>query len=118
MWRFSVPTISPWIVRLSNLRLDEVKVQWHPIRQHPSIGRLLGYRVYYREIYHYRRSSVKIVNTSGPDVHMVILRGLKAAQSYRISVAAFTSKGAGPESKYKYITTGKYFFVMNRESMN
>ena len=44
---------------------------------------------------------------------MVILRGLKAAQTYRISVAAFTSKGAGPQSSLRYITTGEFIISMN-----
>lgn len=44
---------------------------------------------------------------------MVILRGLKAAHRYRISVVAFTSKGAGPQSYWRYITTGTISFLMN-----
>jgi len=82
-----------------------VKVQWNPLPQQYANGRLLGYRVYFIE-YPYYSYLEEIVNTSSADVHMVILRDLKAAQRYRIRVAAFTSKGMGPLSYYWYITTG------------
>lgn len=42
---------------------------------------------------------------------MVVLKGLKEAQYYRITVTAYTSKGVGPQSYSRYITTGKRFFL-------
>ena len=82
-----------------------MKVQWDPLPQQYANGRLLGYRVYFNE-YPYYSYLAKAVNTSSANVYMVILRDLKAAQRYRIRVAAFTSKGVGPLSYYLYITTG------------
>jgi len=82
-----------------------VKVHWDPLPQQYANGQLLGYRVYFNE-YPYYSYLEETVNTSSADVHMVILRNLKAAQRYRIRVAAFTSKGVGPWSYYRYITTG------------
>ena len=48
---------------------------------------------------------------------MVILKGLKAATHYQIAVAAFTSKGPGPQSHLLYITTGISFFVIMLTNM-
>ena len=97
----SVPSIAPSNVRVSNPQLGELKVQWDPIPPQAANGRLLGYRVSYIESYW-----IKYVNTTNPNTHMVMLRGLKLAQGYRISVAAFTSKGVGPQLSWIYITTG------------
>lgn len=103
-----VPSSAPLNVRLKNLKHGEVTVQWDPIPPHTTNGILLGYRVYYRENF---PSGTKSVDTTGPNVHKVILRGLKAAETYRMSVAAFTSKGAGPGSYRRYITTGEFYFI-------
>ncbi|XP_020606859.1 MAM and fibronectin type III domain-containing protein 1-like [Orbicella faveolata] len=101
-----VPSSEPSNVTLKNLKFDEVMVQWSPIPQHTAYGILLGYRVYLYEFNYWYYSLTNTVNTSSSSVHMVIFRGLKAAHSYGISVAAFTSKGAGPQSYRRYITTG------------
>lgn len=90
-------------------------VQWDPISPHTANGILLGYRVYLHEYNYWYYSLTNTVNTSSPSVHTVILRGLKAAHSYRISVAAFTSKGAGLQSYWRYITTGTISFLMNEQ---
>ena len=99
-----MPSIAPSNVRVSNPQLGELKVQWDPIPPHAANGRLLGYRISYLESYW-----IKYVNTTNPNTHMVLLRGLKLAQRYRISVAAFTSKGVGPQSSLIYVTTGTRF---------
>ena len=104
MLLFLVPSRAPSNLRLSNEQFDEVKVQWVPLPQQYINGRLLGYTVYYYEYYNsYQR---KAVNTSSPYANMVTLRGLKASTRYYVAVAAFTSKGAGPQSSWQYITTG------------
>ena len=104
-----VPSRAPSTVTVSNLRFDQVKVQWDPLPQQFANGRLLGYTVYYYEYYNsYVRKSVSM---SSPYANMVTLRGLKAASRYQIAVAAFTSKGAGPQSYWRYITTGNLLFL-------
>lgn len=63
----------------------------------------------------------KSVSTSNPYVNIVILRGLKAATRYWLSVAAFTSKGPGTQSYWQSTTTGYslrhnaafFFFFVN-----
>ena len=94
-----------------------MKVKWDPLAQQYANGRILGYSVYVYEYYYYA-TFIKTVNTSSPGVHMVTLRGLKAAQRYRISVAAFTSKGVGPQPYYGYITTGNSFIALTRCAVN
>ena len=82
-------------------------MRWDPVYQQYANGRILGYIVYYG-YYEYpsRRFSSETFNTSSADVYMVILRYLLAPKRYRISVAAFTSKGVGPQTSWEYITTG------------
>ncbi|XP_073248869.1 uncharacterized protein [Porites lutea] len=104
-----VPSSAPSYIRLSNLHFAEVKVQWNPLSQYYANGRLLGYRVYFREYnsyYYYYSYLTRSVNTSSANVTMVILRDLKQATTYQIAVAAFTSKGEGPRSYWMSITTG------------
>ena len=101
-----VPSVAPTNVRVSKLQLSELKVQWDPIPQHSANGRLLGYRIYYQEYWYWYGYGIQTANTSGPYVHMVVLRGLKAGQFYKIWVLAFTSAGIGPRSSSYYIKTG------------
>lgn len=105
---FSVPSRAPSNVRLSNFQFNEIKVQWDPVPQQYVNGRLRGYRIHVYE-YDYYVNFVKTVHTGSPHVHMVILKELKAAQRYRITVSAYTSKGEGPQSYSRYITTGIFF---------
>lgn len=114
---FSVPSRGPSNLRLSNVQTGEVKVQWEPLPQQYANGRILGYSIYVYEYDYYVRY-IKTVNSNSPGVHMVIVRGLKAAQRYRISVAAFTSKGVGPQSYYGYITTGNLLICLSRYTEN
>lgn len=112
MFNLLVPSRGPSNLRLSNLQTGEVKVQWEPLPQQYANGRLLGYSIYVYE-YVYYANHIKTVYSNSASVHMVIVRGLKAAQRYRISVAAFTSKGVGPQSYY-YITTGNLLASLSR----
>ena len=109
---FSVPSAAPSYIRLSNLEQTDVKVQWNPLSQYYANGRLLGYRVYFREYrsYYYYSYLTERVNTSSANVTMVILRDLKEATTYQIAVTAFTSKGEGPRSYWMSITTGSAMF--------
>ena len=99
-----VPSREPSYIRVTNVRFDQVKVKWNPLPQQFANGRLLGYTIYYYELYN--RQLRKSVSISNPYANMVILRGLKASTSYQIAVAAFTSKGAGTQSNWQDIKTG------------
>ena len=110
---FPVPSVAPSGLRVSTLHFTELKVQWNPIPQHSVNGRLLGYVVNYQE-YPYDRYNTRRVNTSSPDVHVLVLSGLKAAHSYRVWVAGFTRTGTGPPSSKYSVITGK----LNRYTTN
>lgn len=101
---------------MSNLQTGKVKVQWDPLPQRYANGRILGYSIYVYENDYYV-NYIKTVYSNSSGVHMAIVRGLKAAQRYRISVAAFTSKGVGPQS-YGYITTGNLLVPLSRYTEN
>ena len=109
----AVPSVAPSGLRVSTLQFSELKVQWNQIPEHSVNGRLLGYVVIYEE-YPYYRYNRKRVNTSSPDVHMLVLSGLKAAHSYRFCVAGFTRTGTGPLTPFYYVTTGKLNKSVNR----
>ena len=109
----AVPSVAPSGLRVSTLHFSELKVQWNQIPEHSVNGRLLGYVVIYEE-YPYYRYNRKRVNTSSPDVHMLVLSGLKAAHSYRFCVAGFTRTGTGPLTPFYYVTTGKLNKSVNR----
>ena len=105
-----VPSRAPSYIRLLNSQFTDVKVQWNPLSQQYANGRLLGYKVYYREYtYYYYSYYAKSVNTSSANVTMVILRDLRQATRYQVAVSAFTSKGEGPRSSWYSITTGNAF---------
>ena len=113
---FLVPSRAPSYIRLSNLHLTDLKVHWNPLSEQYTNGRLLGYRVYYREYTpryndYYDPYLGKSVNTSSAEVTMVILTDLKEARAYQIAVAAFTSKGEGPRSNWMSIMTGNADFL-------
>ena len=103
---FTVPSRAPTNVQVANHGLNEFLVQWDPVPLQYVNGRLLGYRVYYKDTQYYYLLE-KSVNTSNPDESHVILTGIQTGQRYQISVAAFTSKGQGPRSSYLYMTKGK-----------
>ena len=114
---FLVPSSAPSNIRLSNLQFTKIKVQWNPLSQQYANGRLLGYRVYFREYkwkysYNYHSDYAKSVNTSSANVTMVILRDLRQASRYEIAVSAFTSKGKGPRSSWYSIATGNTLFCL------
>lgn len=91
---------------MTNHGLNEFLVRWDPVPVSYVNGRLLGYKVYYKDTQYYY-SLERAVNTSSPDELHVVLTGIQTGQRYQISVSAFTSKGQGPRSSYLYISKGK-----------
>ena len=109
-----VPHCAPRNLRLTKLQFDEVKVQWDSIPQHSFKGRLLGYIVYYcsipytmnTDICRFRLTYVETVTIKSPGAEMAVLSGLKTADVYGISVAAFSSTGVGPKASWRRFQTG------------
>lgn len=84
---------------------SDLLVEWSPLSQNFVNGKLLGYRIYYRESSYYW-SAYQTVNTSSPYPTHAKLKDLKPGQQYTVYVAAYTSKGVGPFSYSYYATTG------------
>ena len=106
---FSVPSRAPANVRVANHGLNELLVEWDPLPPQYANGIILGYSIFYKDTQYYY-SLEKTVNTSKPEDSHVILAGIQIDIRYRISVAAFTSKGQGPRSPYLYVTKGRCSF--------
>ena len=102
-----VPSRAPPNVQVENHGLNELLVKWDPIPQEYVNGRLLGYKVYYKNTRYYYNPEI-IVNTSNSDTTQVILPNILTGERYYISVAGFTTRGQGPRSSYRYITKGEY----------
>ncbi len=106
---FSVPSRAPNGFRVTNVEFtSDLLVEWNPLPQYYANGKLLGYRIYYKENDAYW-SQYKSINTSSHHPTQFALKGLKSATRYVIAVAAYTSKGEGPRSYLEYATTGLYF---------
>lgn len=104
---FSVPSRAPNGLQVTSFNFtSELLVEWNPLSQQYANGKLLGYKIYYRD-YNYW-SPYKTVNTSSPFPTRFTLKGLKPAHQYLVAVAAFTSKGVGPWSAYEHAITGMF----------
>lgn len=103
---FAVPSRAPSKVRAASHGFNELLVEWDPLPHQYANGRLLGYKVYYKDTDYYYWSE-KSVNTSNADESQVVLGGVQTGRRYKIAVIAFTSKGEGPRSPDLYVTKGK-----------
>ena len=105
---FSVPSRAPNGLQVTSFNFtSELLVEWNPLSQQYANGKLLGYKIYYRD-YNIAWSTNQSVNTSGHYSTQVTLTGLKHAHRYLVAVAAFTSKGEGPWSAHEYAITGMF----------
>ncbi len=103
---FSVPSRAPNGVRVTSFDFkSDLLVEWDPLSQNYTNGKLLGYTIYFKE-YNYYWSPNKSVDTSAHYPTRFMLKGLKPAHKYFVAVAAFTSKGVGPLSDFEYNITG------------
>lgn len=106
-----VPSRAPSYISLTDVESTRIKVTWNPVPRQYHNGRLLGYKVYFRETAYYSNpseSSSSSITVSNPNATYVTLTGLLPGQRYDVSVAAFTSKGVGPRSYRYYVTTGRW----------
>lgn len=103
---FAVPSRAPSNVRAASHGLNELLIRWEPLPHQYANGRLLGYKVYYKNTDYYYSSEIS-VNTSNADETQAVLGGVQTGSRYKISVVAFTSKGEGPRSPDLYLTKGK-----------
>ena len=106
---FSAPSAAPSNVRLKNLIRGSIMVQWDPVDKRYSNGEIEGYRVYYTEnrYYYYWYNNEASINITDPDALQTVVSGLIEGRRYRVAVAAYTSAGQGPRSKWVTITAGE-----------
>ena len=103
---FSVPSRAPNGLRVTSFEFtSDLLVEWNPLSRQYANGKLLGYRVYYRD-FNVAWSTNQSVNTTSPYATQATLIGLKHAHEYLVAVTVFTSKGEGPWSVHKYAITG------------
>jgi len=94
---FTVPSAEPRYNTVVALDYQRAFVSWFTLAQ-DDVGALFlrGYRVYYLNDITYQTRNV----TVRPDQLQVELTDLDPDTWYRISIAAFTTMGEGPRSRY------------------
>lgn len=99
-----VPSRAPRIMKLLAKTSDSVFIQWQTIPQRHVKGILQGYRVHYSE----EDTSypvIKNVITVNASVTRATLNRMKPLTRYRVWIAGFTAKGAGPSSEKEFVST-------------
>ncbi|XP_078349649.1 uncharacterized protein LOC144634540 isoform X2 [Oculina patagonica] len=109
-----VPSRAPLNVRATDHGLNELLVEWDPLPVQYINGRLLGYRVYYKDMDYYKPLEKTDITINPEESHLTLFN-IRTDKRYQISVAALTSEGEGPKSASFYITKGCTGFV-NRSS--
>lgn len=120
MWYFSEPSGSPREVRVDPRSSTEIYVSWEPPPRETWNGNLLGYYVGFTEsltttpvTVASQHSNIKTVEVGSQYGGQTMLDNLSMFTTYTISVQAFNSRGAGPNSEYVTTRTkegGKYRF--------
>ncbi|KAK3717533.1 hypothetical protein QZH41_013793, partial [Actinostola sp. cb2023] len=99
-----VPGKAPRIAKVTNASSTSIHVSWYPIPRRYHHGRLLGYRVFYKDIAitndsHYDRITV------GPDIFEIEVTALRKHSSYVVQIAGFNGEGEGIPSKAAVLST-------------
>ncbi|KAJ1085299.1 hypothetical protein NDU88_005432 [Pleurodeles waltl] len=93
----SKPSAPPQEVKCVSTRSTAILVSWRPPPVASQNGDLAGYSVHYRAL-DAEDTEPKEVAQISPDTHQVLLESLEKWTDYRITVAAHTEVGPGPES--------------------
>ncbi|XP_073231551.1 neural cell adhesion molecule L1-like, partial [Porites lutea] len=93
-----VPSHAPNISEIFYTSSTSIRVTWEPLSPHFVQGRLLGYRVVYRQVDGENWEKWKAI-TTGNKEHGTSITGLKKYGAYVVQVGAFTRKGNGLLSK-------------------
>ncbi|XP_069505437.1 receptor-type tyrosine-protein phosphatase S isoform X3 [Ambystoma mexicanum] len=93
----SKPSAPPQDVKCVSTKSTAILVSWRPPPVPSQNGDLSGYSVHYRAL-DAEDTEPKEVTQISPDTHQVLLESLEKWTDYRITVAAHTEVGSGPES--------------------
>lgn len=110
-----VPGKAPRIHTAYNTSSTSLYISWYPIPRAYHNGRLLGYRVFYKDETMRNDSHYDNI-TLGPIVDRINITGLRKHKTYVVQVAGFNKKGEGAPSKGVLVTTdqdGKILHVIN-----
>lgn len=99
---FTVPSKPPSKLAAQNyIGLTKIPISWEPVPQEFVHGYLAGYRVTYQAVYigDLPADSEPVISEDiGPVNTSLTLQSLESLTVYRITVAARTNKGPGPEA--------------------
>lgn len=98
------PSRPPRIRNISAKTSESVFIRWEPIPQQHVKGILQGYQVHYKEDSS-RFPVLKKMITVNASVTHATLHHLKPMTRYRVWIAGFTAKGAGPSSEKEFVST-------------
>lgn len=98
------PSRPPRIRNISAKTSESVFIRWEPIPQQHVKGILQGYQVHYKEDSS-RFPVLKKMITVNASVTHATLHHLKPMTRYRVWIASFTAKGAGPSSEKEFVST-------------
>ena len=97
-----VPDRPPKDITVVSIGTDTVQVDWSPVPPEYTNGKVLGYKVLYRDVNDTSRANRSLV--SPKETHSRISR-LKANTNYSFQVLAFTAKGNGVKSEAYFAST-------------
>ena len=104
-----VPRVGPGIEKYNLSSNGSVQIYWHALSERDRNGIILGYTIFYETLCKYGvipRLHYGMVNVSVPSNDYVMnytLNELRPGFGYNVRIAAFTSKGTGPESYGKHV---------------
>ena len=94
------PRVAPAVKNLTVLNSTAIVVEWFPINDTREV--VIGYTITWQRQGHKRQ---KMENISDASVTNFVLTGLRKYTNYTISVAAYNSMGAGPDSEMTLVQT-------------
>ena len=94
------PRVAPAVKNLTVLNSTAIVVEWFPNNDTREV--VIGYTITWQRQGHKRQ---KVENISDASVTSFVLTGLRKYTNYTISVAAYNSMGAGPDSEMALVQT-------------
>ncbi|XP_068682562.1 uncharacterized protein [Montipora foliosa] len=99
-----VPSEAPWIEKYNLSSNGSVQLYWQPISENRRNGIIVGYSIFYETLCKTSSWHSGVINVSAPSKNYT-LNELLPGFGYRIRIAAFTSKGMGPQSYHENVWT-------------
>ncbi|XP_068195899.1 receptor-type tyrosine-protein phosphatase F-like isoform X9 [Antennarius striatus] len=102
----SMPGAPPRKLEVEAINSTAIRVTWKPPLQAKQHGQIRGYQVIFSHMENGEPTGLpNIMDVVLPEAQEAIIGGLHSETTYSVTVAAYTTKGDGPRSKAKVITT-------------